>query len=227
VATVLFRDDFTGSGTLAGRAPDGVDGGNWVNCNGIGDASAASVGSGVLPLSSTVHWDAKGVMTESVQDCYVEVRLRKTGTPASYGNGGNLRLTMRLNTAPFSTGWKTGGVEIWIYANSATEIETYLSDTYLPVGFLTDSGYATHTVADASDVVVRMELVGTSMALYLNGVLARTSEYTVPSDLAGGAGVYVANEYYQGNLEYIEAGSLAAPVTPPFWTDFIGSYERT
>ncbi|MBS0453947.1 MAG: hypothetical protein JSS14_21815 [Proteobacteria bacterium] len=215
-ATVTLRDDFTGSGSVVGRSPDGADGGNWINVFWAGDATPATVASGTLALSNSLDWDAKAVMTQPATDVYAETRLTHTG---GY-TGCQLRLGLRYNLDDWHGSPLATGQYVIVQPVNATRV-----DIYVPGIVVKETGWQSFTVPNANSIVARLELVGKFITIFLNGVPVRQTWYTDLSEVVSGQGIYVYNSTYGGQMDYIEGGMFAAPVTPPFWTAFIGSHE--
>ena len=117
--TVLLRDDFTGSGTLNARTPDGVNGGAWANENwqqGGTISSQTSISGGLLlTLGGTSSaWGAYAPLTGNPLDSYIEAQI----TCGGYDGGWTVQLATCHTLAS-----STFRAMIGVYQTSATEIQ--------------------------------------------------------------------------------------------------------
>ena len=215
--TVLLRDDFTGSGTLSGRTPDGVHGGTWANDPywwGGDIATSTSIAGGIL-TSATVSaaWSGCIPLAGSPSDGYIEAGIVQSALDTSC----DAYLALRVNT---STG---AGVYCLFNAASATTVMVNLHRNGTPSTGVGSSG--TYTVANALNFVARLEVSGLTASVYLNGTLVLA--YTLTANTGGGlAEIQIDGaSTHPLSFDYIEAGDLTAPVVPIFWTSFVGSHE--
>jgi hypothetical protein len=223
VPTALLRDDFTGSGTLIGRTPDGVNGGAWVDApNVYGSIPATGViGSGVLSESgaSASHYvGATAPLTGSPADAYIEARF-----VANLADPGRGTLGIRwIEGTP--SGYATG-LQLDLTTLDATHARVQVVRNPSGIGMQPGGGYVNYVVANGANYVARLEVQGTAVRLYLDGTLVWSGTQTEAN--AGGA-AYVSlgpGTSAQVSFDYVEAGSLSAPVIPAFWTALAGSRE--
>lgn len=215
--TILLRDDFTGSGSLAGRTPDGVSSGAWANDSwqqGGDIATATSISGGLLTTlgGTSSSWGASAPLTGSPIAAYIEANI----VCAAYDGGWTVQMGV-CHTPSSNTFRGTIGV----YQASSTEIQINY-----PLGPIV-SGSDLFTVANVNNVVIRAEVVGSSLKVYADGVFVFESTLTNPP-LAGG-GIYIDNNGNSNTsiprFAYVEAGTMAPPVIPPFWTQLRGARE--
>lgn len=214
---VLLRDDFTGSGVLAGRLPDGVNGGVWVDEPRYagGNAATQTVITGGLckGTSGSANWGAQAALPGSPADAYIEAGIRVTP-----GN----TVGIAIRKSPVGSG---PGVFVEFGYDSPTT--AYVNSGYNGSWLTgeTPSGQVTPTVADPTNYVVRLETEGNEFRIYVDGTLVMNGEIRGP--LIGGD-IYLDGQFSSGGFSYVEAGTLGAPpAPPPFWTGYVLTSEVT
>lgn len=217
MTVMLLRDDFTGSGVLAGRTPDGVNSGAWVDDSwwtGGNSGTSTAINTGLLKTTpATGFWGAQVPLLGSPADAYIEANLRTSildtaGTPS-----------IGLRRAAGS------GVGVFCGFNQvdSTHINCNLAWNGTPSRTGTSTG--TFVVANALNYIARMEVQGNAIRVYLNGTLVLSP--TLNAAGVGGA-AYIDNNGFNTatySLDYVEAGSLVIPPSPPFWTRYQRCYE--
>jgi len=211
---VLLRDDFTGSGVLAGRTPDGVNAGAWADDNWFWGGSAAtdtSVSTGFLRQTNAgATYGASAPLAGSPADAYIEANLR-----ASTNNGGGSvsTISLALRRVPASS----TRVCCDFFVQNSTTVNVNI------VG----GASGDFTVTNALNYIARFEIVGAVAKAYLNGTLVLTSTLTGVTMTGGRA--YIDNNGNNNTavntVDYVEVGTLGTPVTPAFWTGFVASFE--
>jgi len=194
---VLVRDDFTGSGSIVGRTPDGVNGGNWSNDAGIygGDASITTISSGICNTPSGFNtWGARLPVPGTPKDVVLEVGMRI----AVNGDTGALAICRAASGS--------GSIRCEIIRNSSTSIDVGLYFT----GSSTGSTYETVSVANASSFVVRLERSGLGLLVKINGTTALN--VTLGTDLAGGDN-FIGTTFSTVDFDYVQVeGVVPSPI---------------
>jgi hypothetical protein len=204
--TVLLRDDFTGSGTLSGRTPDGVHSGVWVEDNfylgsSPGDLAlySAVTGGRLKTSSSSTFFDSRIPLSGSPSDAYIETQLLGDGDGGSPGYGTNfwcigLRKPAEGVRYGIFLDFKRSALNS-VYLNLATHDSPHISGT--------NSGV--FTVANGADFKVRLEVQGLNVRVYLDGGLVLHGAFTVS---VPGGDAYVEGNYSIGGMAYTEAGKI-------------------
>jgi len=215
--TVLIRDDFSGSGYINGRAPDGVDAGNWVLVGGTN--TNAEVAFAQMYVFGTFNARVAGPAADS----YVQMEwvAGGFGVPTVLQIGARWQNSGGIGSGVFLEFNKAGGDP-----HSAGTIRVGTRDaggtiTY-PIGVTPVA-----TGFGASPWLLRLELEGTAIRVYNRGGLIASGTQSV---IAAAGDYYLAsttafNATETAGLKSFEGGSLVAPVTPPFWTSLTGSRE--
>jgi hypothetical protein len=223
MSTVLLRDDFSGTGHVVGRTLDGVNAGAWVNApNVYGSLTTSdSIASGLLSevgASATQYVGAYAPLTGAPADAYVEARF-----VANLADPGRGTLGIRwLEGTP--SGYATG-LQLDLTTLDATHARVQVVRNPSGIGMQPGGGYVNYVVANGANYVARLEVQGTAVRLYLDGTLVWSGTQT---EASAGGNAYVSlgtGTSAQVSFDYVEAGSLAAPVIPPFWTNLVGTRE--
>jgi hypothetical protein len=219
---IWLRDDFTGSGALIGRTPDGPHSGVWVDApNNYGsNPGTETISGGLLTVNTgpASYISATSPLAGSPADGYFEARILSNTSDA-----GTVSLGLRWqDNTPVN--WFTGVLIECTAANPTTvsvDVRTGPSSDDVPPS----TGTVNYTVANAADYIARLECEGTAVRLYLDGTLVFTG--TQSEVVAGAAAfIYLSPSGTQAvSVNYVEAGSLGAPDTPAFWTSFVSTHE--
>lgn len=205
----LVRDDFTGSGNLAGRTPDGVNSGAWQDDNWWygGSAGSDAVISGGRVNTTSASWGAKVPLAGNPSAAYVEVQTL---------------IPTNSDWAGFALNRPTGavnGVGVCCEVQRVNSTQVYVNLATLGTPSHTGTDNDTFTVASAANFVFRMEMNSTAVTVKLDGV--QVLAITLNSAPAGG-GAWFGVTSSSTDFEYFEAGDL---VVPTFWTNFVGTRE--
>ncbi|RZL88831.1 MAG: hypothetical protein EOP82_21685 [Variovorax sp.] len=207
---VLLRDDFTGSGTLSGRTPDGVHTGTWTTASWYSDDAAnATISGGNCGRTTSGSWGANITLPGSPADAYIEA-----GCLVSSGNSVGLGIRNQGTLGRF-------GVFAEFAYQSGTQV--LVNTSYDGTNLSAETpGTSAIITATPSNFVGRIEVQGTTARFYVNSTLVITA--TIDTPATGGA-AYIDAQFSTGKLSYVEAGDMALPVIPPFWTAFRDSRE--
>lgn len=230
MATMIVRDDFTGSGNISGRTPDGGGLGPWADSTFPVSIVPGLVGSGVFFLDDDSA-------PPDIQQHYGYTLL---GEADAYvvGQGHLVASNTQTNSVSFGVRWNDGvpsgkasGVVLRLQ-NPGTGDTTVRMDVFArdqtTGNIVTLMFLDTFTVADPVNVVARLECEGDDVRAYLDGALVWSGTQT---NVTGPGGVYAAlatsDKTLNVNMGWIEAGSLGEPEPPAtdFWTSFVGTHE--
>lgn len=217
----LLRDDFTGSGPLVNRTPDGVGSGVWTVSVPTSYPDAPQVDGGVLktgggyPATTAIDWRGSIPVVSETERIYVEMRVRtfsSNGMP-----GGN---TVHLEVSSQSLVLQgTSSVSHSFDCNTSA-----LMTPAIPSWMRVVSEKNTLDPSNRADFVVRYEFDGEEVRIFLDGLLwVRATKYmTGPC-----TGISVGQRSPPGyiGIEYVEVGDLpTSPLLPTrFGTPFFGS----
>lgn len=198
--TVLLRDDFTGSGVLLGRTPDGVHSGNWTDDPWLnGGSSINATISDDLLFSNNASWGARVPMEGDPLDAYVEVNVRNCST---FG-APVVAVRYRPDT--------NQGVYLEYFRNSPGQIYLNLDLANRPYYADGSTLYGTFEVPEDNNFVLRLEVTGNEVNVFLNDVICLNAAIVGNSD--SGGGLYIGTYITTTQWGYVEAGSLSSPPT--------------
>jgi len=209
VYVVLLRDDFTGSGTLLGRTPDGAHlaGATWGNDNYYASVGSAAIGSitggqvvGTGPFPS---WGASIALENSPANVYIEARV----LPSS-GN------TIGLGVRRAHPNSAESAIFVEFGCNAAGTM-AYVNINYNGSYFLNPIPFPTgnFAVANPFSYVARVEVIGLStdpsakLRVKIDGLLVIQADIASTST---GGGAYIDAQSSTARMEYVEVGLLSS-----------------
>lgn len=207
--TVLLRDDFTGSGTLLGRTPDGVHTGTWSNDSYFGGtASNTSITGGVLVPLPSYQFGASIALAGSPTNAYIEAALLTSDVTYPVGAKSVIGLGTTIGSA-------AAGVFC-----AFTRTTNVFGDTNLDLDLTyRHSDFASGTTstsinlsAGSASFKVRLEVQGTAVLVYVNE--SRVMDAVLNAPMAAGR-AFIGSEFADTTFDWVQAGFLPTFVKPP------------
>lgn len=207
--TVLLRDDFTGSGSIDGRTPDGVHTGTWADDSYFGGAASNTniTGGELIPLTP-FRFGASIAMAGSPTDAYIDVHLLTSDVTYPVG----AKTLIGLGT---TIGSNTTGVFCAFtrtddgFGGHYLDLDLTLRHSDFASGTTTLTGVA--FAINDGNFTVRLEVQGTAVSVLVDGAVQMVAVLNAP--MAAGR-AFIGAEFANTKFDYVQAGFLPVFTKP-------------
>ena len=206
--TVLLRDDFTGSGSIDGRTPDGVHTGTWADDSYFGGAASnTNITGGVLIPLTPFRFGASIDLAGSPTNAYIDAHLLSSDITYSVGAKTLIGLGSTIGSGAV-------GVFCSIRRAGATSFDLDLTIRHsdFASGTTTLTGYDIGGASSMDDFRFRLEVQGTDVAVLVSGAYVMRAVLNAP--MAAGR-AFIGAEFADTTFGVVQAGALSTYAKPP------------